>query len=235
MSSINPSNTDPANHFINCDPAKSEPANTNCVICQETMSASGEIITIKSKGLNKLRDISNKRQDSVSFSIPTSLSDRTFHKKCYYSYISPNSIKAAIKNISLNTSSPAKTLRSVPTFKFRDLCIYCEKDASDKFIQDQQKFGDRKTVVRKITEPNFKGKVIKWAQTNAKEIGQQVIDHLAGIEALHELDPRYHKKCYDHFRLYSSSEIRKNELSEVTKFIISYLNNNAHEDSTSLN
>lgn len=59
-----------------------------------------------------------------------------------------------------------------------------------------------KMVVCKITEPNFKGKVIKGAQINAKETGQQVIDSLTGIEALHELDARHHKKCYDHFRLY---------------------------------
>ncbi|GLV41747.1 hypothetical protein CBL_12036 [Carabus blaptoides fortunei] len=94
-----------------------------CLICEKTLNE-GDILEVKARGLNTLRESSIRRKDNKVNQLRP-LDSVIMHVKCHKTYTRKRSIIAAIR---VNSGQTSGTIRrsNLPAFEWKTMCIFCK-------------------------------------------------------------------------------------------------------------
>lgn len=200
----------------------------NCLICGELLSTKRTCI-IQHNGLKSLISASLRRQDEkhIKFRLFKSLE---IHDSCSKTYASEKALSVIDKK---NQNSERRTRRSgILGFEYGQLCLICAEDASEEFIEKQnRKNAVKRDVVCIIDDNKIRNNLLKHCETNISEMSIEVYNRLSAVDNLVAVGARYHRRCYK--VISKKTEITDSAEDSLAlkagKFIASYILENRDE------
>lgn len=206
-------------------------ATTTCLICFKAMTPTNSR-AIGEKAKTTILQASKKRKDR-KFQSMDDLTNCKLHSSCYTQYIRESSIAAAVKKFNDYRLAMRENKRSTALFDYKNNCFMCEQTGRGN--------NDKTYNVESATLNCIREEMERKAETNMQSDADKILSFK--LEYIHEnfdtVEPIYHKKCYNKFFRYRTTNtigrpIEKN-LSKVISFIIDYILNNEEECQFSLN
>ncbi|XP_061724627.1 uncharacterized protein LOC133530635 [Cydia pomonella] len=169
-----------------------EKNNRLCVICDQYLDIG--VVVVKERGLLKFIESSIARGDGKQdyFKNRTEIK---IHKNCRNSYNNQKCIDAAIKRnkkVSENRSESTE-------FDFQNKCLFCDKDASILFEEQQARYPESNRVaVGQVETFETQNAILQACTINADYWSQLVLLRIGQLNIL-EKNARYHYDCYNIF------------------------------------
>lgn len=187
--------------------------NVNCFICEKPFDTLPTVL-IKQKAINTLVSCSKTLNDN-KFIIFSNQTELTVHKKCRDDY----TYSAKRASNSVQPSNTRSSLRGTDTYDFENLCLFCENPWQSKI----------KLTKYKVRSDDMLQRLRETAEARDDEYGGRILTRLSGIDSLVEVNARYHKECFDKFKVVQRKEstgIRK-ELEDSLQSVYNFLENNS--------
>ncbi|XP_063389678.1 uncharacterized protein LOC134675401 [Cydia fagiglandana] len=164
-----------------------------CILCGLYLNTN--VAVVKERGLLKFVESSIARGDGKQ-DIFKNRTEIKLHKSCRNTYNNPRCIEAAIKkkkkvwqNISELTGE----------FDFQNKCLFCNKDASLLFEQQQARYPESNRVgVGQVETLETQNAILRACTTNDDNWSQLVLLRIGQFNIL-EKNARYHYDCYNIF------------------------------------
>ncbi|XP_063542992.1 uncharacterized protein LOC134751504 [Cydia strobilella] len=170
-----------------------EKNNRLCVLCGLYLSSN--VVVVKERGLLKFIESSIARGDGKQdcFKNRTEIK---LHKNCRISYNNPKCIDAAIKR---NKKAWANISQLSGEFDFQNKCLFCDKDASLLFEQQQARNPESNRVtVGQVDTLETQNAILQACTINDDNWSQLVLLRIGQFNIL-EKNARYHHDCYNIF------------------------------------
>lgn len=159
------------------------------------MEEDGTTVTRQRKAVETLISASKERQDNKFQKYY--LKDKesvNVHAKCYKLYTNEDTIKACKIRREAQFASTS-TRASSSTFDFTENCLFCGKDAGEKFIKKEAKKGKR-APVRNVTSDELQTTILSKAGERSDRWSREVLNRVASVTSLIAVQARYHNACY---------------------------------------
>ncbi|XP_063370295.1 uncharacterized protein LOC134658540 [Cydia amplana] len=167
--------------------------NRLCILCG--LYLNDNVVVVKKRGLLKFVESSIARGDGQQdrFKNRTELK---LHKNCRNSYTNPKCIDAALKR-------KKKIWKNISElngeFDFQNKCLFCEKDASLLFEQQQARYPeDNRVAVGQVDTLDTQNAILRACTTNDDNWSQLVLLRIGQYNIL-EKNARFHCDCYNIF------------------------------------
>lgn len=210
-----------------------------CFICEEPFAEDEKTTTPQRRGIETLINASKERKDNKSYKYK--LKDKecvTIHEKCYKSYTHPSNIKAHKKRQNFQVGSTS-TRATFVAFEFDQNCLFCGKDASEKFLKNQAKLKNtsKRQGVSKVSAEETHNNILRRASERSDKWGSEVLDRVASVASLISVQARYHGRCYLRFFKLGSkigNDESSGDVPRTIDLIQRFIKDNPDEDNFSL-
>lgn len=196
----------------------------NCILCEKLLSTRPTCI-IKEKSIKNCILASFRRQDKKHVELKK-FKSLEVHEYCSKNYVSEKKIESYLKN-QKSTEITGKTRRSNQLdFPFLNLCLICEEDASEEFIDLQKrKSTDKRDIVVIINNDKMKETLLSHCNESCTERSIKIYNRLLSVHDLTAVGARYHKRCFKVFcKKGSVSDTVDDSLAlKASKYIASYI------------
>lgn len=184
----------------------------NCLLCGKKFIREDDWVLVKERGLQTLRECSDKLGDKKSL-VFKDKTEIKVHEKCRIAYLKVlNKIQPGSSN-----SSSISTRSASSHFEFSKLCLFCGKD----YYQSQRK----KCVISSDVMTN---KLLSIAKERNDNLGKHIEELISQVASLTEAKARYHRLCFNDFSNIKKDVSHEDDspLEKSLKYIYSFLEDN---------